>query len=83
MTFKLLAVSAALIGFTVTGAVIPGICDEASSATPVRVAAASQQVAPDFADIIDQSGKIVFQHAGEGSYGEIDRMVAKLLNVNS
>lgn len=187
MTFKLLAVSAALIGFTVTGAVIPGICDEVSSATPVRVAAASQRVAPDFAGIntwfnskplsmadlrgkvvlvdfwtygcvncvntlphvtdlyakykdkglvvvgvhtpefpfersasnvqaalkrhgitypvaqdnesrtwnayrnqywpaqyiIDQSGKIVFQHAGEGSYGEIDRTVAKLLNVNS
>lgn len=187
MTFKLFAVSAALIGFTVTGAVIPGICDEVSSATPVRIAAANQQVAPDFAGIntwfnskplsmadlrgkvvlvdfwtygcvncvntlphvtdlyakykdkglvvvgvhtpefpfersasnvqaalkrhgitypvaqdndsrtwnayrnqywpaqyiIDQSGKIVFQHAGEGSYGEIDRTVAKLLNVSS
>ena len=48
MTFKLLAVSAALIGVAVTGAVIPGICDEAVRATPVVTAAASQQAAPDF-----------------------------------
>jgi len=33
--------------------------------------------------IIDQNGKIVFQHAGEGRYDEIDRTVAKLLNANS
>ena len=33
--------------------------------------------------IIDQTGKIVFQHEGEGSYGEIDRTVAKLLSVSS
>ena len=33
--------------------------------------------------IIDQSGKIVFQHAGEGRYDEIDRTVAKLLNASS
>ncbi|RXH21642.1 thioredoxin [Bradyrhizobium nanningense] len=195
MTFKLLAVSAALIGMAVTGAAIPGLCDEAARATPVvtadaapiQVAAASQQSAPDFAGIntwfnskplsltelrgkvvlvdfwtygcvncvntlphvtelyakyrdkglvvvgvhtpefpfersasnvqaalkrhgitypvaqdndsrtwsayrnqywpaqyiIDQSGKIVFQHAGEGSYDEIDRTVAKLLNASS
>lgn len=187
MTLKLLAVSAALIGIAVTGAVIPGICDEAARATPIVTAAASQQAAPDFAGIsnwfnskplnmadlrgkvvlvdfwtygcvncvntlphvtelyakykdkglvvvgvhtpefpfersaanvqaalkrhgitypvaqdndsktwnaysnrywpaqyiIDQTGKIVFQHAGEGSYGEIDRTVAKLLNASS
>ncbi|MCK1393426.1 thioredoxin family protein [Bradyrhizobium sp. 1] len=195
MTFKLLAVSAALIGIAVTGAVIPGICDEAAratpvvtaAATPIQVAAASQQAAPDFAGIsnwfnskplniaglrgkvvlvdfwtygcvncvntlphvtelyakykdkglivvgvhtpefpfersasnvqaalkrhgitypvaqdndsrtwdaysnrywpaqyiIDQNGKIVFQHEGEGRYDEIDRTVAKLLNANS
>jgi thiol-disulfide isomerase/thioredoxin len=195
MTFKLLAVSAALIGIAVTGAVIPGICDEAARATPVssapatpiQVAAASQQAAPDFTGIsnwfnskplsmadlrgkvvlvdfwtygcvncvntlphvtelyakyrdkglvvvgvhtpefpfersasnvqaalkrhgitypvaqdndsktwdaysnrywpaqyiIDQNGKIVFQHEGEGRYDEIDRTVAKLLNASS
>lgn len=33
--------------------------------------------------IIDQSGKIVFRHAGEGSYDQIERTVAKLLNVAS
>ncbi|MCP3393157.1 thioredoxin family protein [Bradyrhizobium sp. CCGB12] len=187
MTFKLLTVAAALIGFTVTGAVIPGICDEVSRAAPVRVAAASQETAPDFTGIntwfnskplsmadlrgkvvlvdfwtygcvncvntlphvtdlyakykdrglvvvgvhtpefpfersasnvqaalkrhgitypvaqdndsktwnayrnrywpaqyiIDQTGKIVFQHEGEGSYDQIDRTVARLLNMNS
>jgi thiol-disulfide isomerase/thioredoxin len=186
MTLKLLAMSAALIGITVTGAVIPGICDEAASAAPI-VTAASQQAAPDFAGvtnwfnskplsiadlrgkvvlvdfwtygcvncvntlphvtelytkykdrglvvvgvhtpefpfersaanvqaalkrhgitypvaqdnesktwnayrnqywpaqyIVDQSGKIVFQHAGEGRYDEIERTVAKLLNASS
>src|SRR4029453_13792025 len=51
MTFKLLAVSASLIGMAVTGAVIPGICDEAARATPVVTAAASQQTAPDFTGI--------------------------------
>jgi len=33
--------------------------------------------------IVDQSGKIVFQHDGEGQYEQIDRTIAKLLNVNS
>ena len=33
--------------------------------------------------IIDQNGKIVFQHAGEGQYEEIDRTVARLLNAAS
>jgi thiol-disulfide isomerase/thioredoxin len=33
--------------------------------------------------VIDQSGKIVFQHEGEGRYDEIDRTVARLLNANS
>ncbi|MBR1167673.1 thioredoxin family protein [Bradyrhizobium liaoningense] len=187
MTLKLLAMSAALIGITVTGAVIPGICDEAARAAPVVTAAANQQAASDFAGItnwfnskplsiadlrgkvvlvdfwtygcvncvntlphvtelyakyrdrglvvvgvhtpefpfersaanvqaalkrhgitypvaqdnesktwnayrnqywpaqyiVDQSGKIVFQHAGEGRYDEIDRTVAKLLNASS
>ncbi|TWB06806.1 thioredoxin family protein [Bradyrhizobium stylosanthis] len=195
MTIKLLVVSAALIGMAVTGAVIPGICDEAARATPVvaipatpvKVAAASQETAPDFTGIttwfnskplsladlrgkvvlvdfwtygcvncvntlphvtdlyakykdkglvvvgvhtpefpfersasnvqaalkrhgitypvaqdndsktwnaysnqywpaqyiIDQNGKIVFQHAGEGRYDEIDRTVGKLLNASS
>ena len=188
MTFKLLAVSAAVIGFAITGAVIPGICDEATPTAPVKVAAASQAVtAPDFAGIsnwfnskplsiadlrgkvvlvdfwtygcvncvntlphvtelyakyrdkglvvvgvhtpefpfersasnvqaalkrhgitypvaqdnesktwdayrnqywpaqyvIDQTGKIVFQHEGEGRYDEIDRTVARLLNASS
>jgi thiol-disulfide isomerase/thioredoxin len=195
MTFKLLAVSAALIGIAVTGAVIPGICDEAARATPIvsapavpiQVAAANQQAAPDFTGIsswfnskplsiadlrgkvvlvdfwtygcvncvntlphvtelyakyrdkglvvvgvhtpefpfersasnvqaalkrhgitypvaqdndsrtwdaysnrywpaqylIDQNGKIVFQHEGEGRYDEIDRAVARLLNASS
>jgi len=187
MTFKLLAVSAALIGIAVTGAVIPGICDEAAPAVPVVTATSSQDTAPDFAGInnwfnskplniadlrgkvvlvdfwtygcvncvntlphvtdlyakykdkglvvvgvhtpefpfersaanvqaalkrhgitypvaqdndsktwnayqnqywpaqyiIDQNGKIVFQHEGEGRYDEIDRTVAKLLNANS
>ncbi|MBR0961789.1 thioredoxin family protein [Bradyrhizobium japonicum] len=187
MTLKLLAMSAALIGITVTGAVIPGICDEAARAAPITVAAASQQAAPDFTGItnwfnskplsmadlrgkvvlvdfwtygcvncvntlphvtdlyakykdrglvvvgvhtpefpfersaanvqaalkrhgitypvaqdndsrtwnayrnqywpaqyiIDQTGKIVFQHAGEGAYDQIDRTVARLLNASS
>ena len=187
MTLKLLAVSAALIGFAVTGAVIPGICDEVAPAAPMVTAAASQQTAPDFTGIsnwfnskplsiadlrgkvvlvdfwtygcvncvntlphvtdlyakykdkglvvvgvhtpefpfersasnvqaalkrhgitypvaqdndsqtwnayrnrywpaqyiVDQNGKIVFQHDGEGQYEEIDRTVARLLNVAS
>lgn len=33
--------------------------------------------------IIDQNGKVVFQHDGEGQYEQIDRIVARLLNVNS
>jgi thiol-disulfide isomerase/thioredoxin len=33
--------------------------------------------------IVDQSGKIVFQHDGEGQYEEIDRTIARLLNASS
>ncbi len=33
--------------------------------------------------IVDQSGKIVFEHAGEGQYDEIERVVRKLLNLTS
>src|SRR5947207_4812252 len=33
--------------------------------------------------IVDQNGKIVFQHAGEGQYDEIDRTIARLLNAAS
>ena len=33
--------------------------------------------------IVDQNGKVVFQHAGEGQYEEIERTVAKLLNATS
>jgi thiol-disulfide isomerase/thioredoxin len=33
--------------------------------------------------IIDQSGKIVFQHAGEGQYEQMDRTIARLLNASS
>ncbi|MEZ2147261.1 thioredoxin family protein [Bradyrhizobium sp. DN5] len=187
MTFKLLTVAAALIGMAGSGAVIPGICDEAARAAAIVTAAASQQTAPDFTGInnwfnskplsmadlrgkvvlvdfwtygcvncvntlphvtdlyakykdkglvvvgvhtpefpfersasnlqaalkrhgitypvaqdndsktwnayrnrywpaqyiIDQTGKIVFQHEGEGSYDQIDGTVARLLNVNS
>lgn len=187
MTPKLLAVSISLLGFALTGAAIPGICDEVSHPAPITVAAASQETAPDFAGIsnwfnskpltiadlrgkvvlvdfwtygcvncvntlphvtelyakykdkglvvvgvhtpefpfersasnvqaalkrhgiaypvaqdndsrtwnayrnqywpaqyiIDQNGKIVFQHEGEGRYDEIDRTVARLLNANS
>jgi thiol-disulfide isomerase/thioredoxin len=51
MSLRSFAVSASLIGFAVTGAVIPGICDEAAPAAPVAVAAASQETAPDFTGI--------------------------------
>jgi len=30
--------------------------------------------------IIDKSGKIVFEHAGEGAYGEIEQTIERLLN---
>jgi thiol-disulfide isomerase/thioredoxin len=190
MPIRLLTVSAALIGLSLTGAVIPGICDEASRAVPLTFAAAqdtAQGTAPEFAGIsnwfnskplsiadlrgkvvlvdfwtygcvncvntlphvtalyekyrdrglvvigvhtpefpfersaanvqaalkrhgitypvaqdnnsrtwnayrneywpaqyiIDQSGRIVFQHAGEGRYDEIDRTVAQLLSAKS
>ena len=187
MTPRLLAVSASLIGLALTGAVIPGICDEAAPVAPVAVAAASQETAPDFTGIstwfnsrplniadlrgkvvlvdfwtygcvncvntlphvtelyakyrdrglvvvgvhtpefpfersaanvqaalkrhgitypvaqdndsrtwnayrnqywpaqyiIDRSGRIVFQHAGEGRYDEIDRTIAQLLSAKS
>ena len=33
--------------------------------------------------LIDQNGKIVFQHDGEGQYDQIDRTVARLLNASS
>jgi thiol-disulfide isomerase/thioredoxin len=33
--------------------------------------------------IIDQSGKIVFQHDGEGQYEQMDRTIARLLNASS
>jgi thiol-disulfide isomerase/thioredoxin len=33
--------------------------------------------------IIDQNGNIVFHHDGEGEYDQIDRTIARLLNVNS
>ncbi len=51
MTVKLLAVSAAMLAFSVTGAVIPGICDETARAAPMVTAAASQETAPDFTGI--------------------------------
>jgi thiol-disulfide isomerase/thioredoxin len=33
--------------------------------------------------IVDQSGKIVFQHDGEGQYEQLDRTIARLLNASS
>ena len=33
--------------------------------------------------IVDQTGKIVFQHDGEGQYEQIDRTIARLLNAAS
>ena len=33
--------------------------------------------------IVDQSGKIVFQHDGEGQYEQMDRMIGQLLNKSS
>ena len=33
--------------------------------------------------IIDQNGRIVFHHDGEGQYDQIDRMIGHLLNANS
>ena len=33
--------------------------------------------------IVDQSGKIVFFHAGEGQYNEIERTIRSLLNASS
>ena len=33
--------------------------------------------------IVDQSGKIVFEHAGEGQYDEIEQVVRKLLDLTS
>ena len=33
--------------------------------------------------IVDQNGKIVFQHAGEGQYEQIDRTISRLLSANS
>jgi thiol-disulfide isomerase/thioredoxin len=187
MTPRLLAISAFLIGFVLTGAVIPGICNEAARPQPMVTAAANQDIAPDFTGInnwfnskplsladlrgkvvlvnfwtygcvncvntlphvielyakykdkglvvvgvhtpefpfersasrvqaalkrhgisypvaqdndsrtwnayrnqywpaqyiIDQNGRIVFEHAGEGRYDEIDRTVARLLSANS
>jgi thiol-disulfide isomerase/thioredoxin len=33
--------------------------------------------------IVDQNGKIVFQHDGEGQYDQMDRTIARLLNASS
>jgi hypothetical protein len=33
--------------------------------------------------IVDQSGKIVFEYAGEGQYDEMERVVRKLLDLTS
>jgi thiol-disulfide isomerase/thioredoxin len=33
--------------------------------------------------IVDQNGKIVFEHAGEGQYDEMEQLVKKLLDHNS
>ena len=33
--------------------------------------------------IVDQSGKVVYQHAGEGAYEEMDRLIGKMLNTSS
>ena len=33
--------------------------------------------------IVDQSGKIVFEHAGEGAYEEIERTIRRLLETGS
>ncbi|MBI5131433.1 MAG: thioredoxin family protein [Rhodopseudomonas palustris] len=33
--------------------------------------------------IIDRDGKLIYQHAGEGQYDEMDRIVANLLRANS
>ena len=33
--------------------------------------------------IVDQTGKIVFQHDGEGQYEQMDRTIARLLNASS
>jgi thiol-disulfide isomerase/thioredoxin len=33
--------------------------------------------------IVDQSGKIVYQHDGEGQYDQIERTIQRLLNANS
>jgi thiol-disulfide isomerase/thioredoxin len=33
--------------------------------------------------IIDKSGKIVFEHAGEGQYDVIEQMIQQILNTNS
>ena len=33
--------------------------------------------------IVDQSGKIVYQHDGEGQYEQMDRTIARLLNASS
>jgi thiol-disulfide isomerase/thioredoxin len=33
--------------------------------------------------IVDQNGRIVFHHDGEGQYEQIDRTIARLLNVSS
>lgn len=33
--------------------------------------------------IVDRSGKVVYTHAGEGAYEEMDRLIGKLLNATS
>lgn len=33
--------------------------------------------------IVDRNGQVVYTHAGEGAYEEMDRLIGKLLNVSS
>jgi thiol-disulfide isomerase/thioredoxin len=33
--------------------------------------------------IVDQTGKVVYQHDGEGQYDEMDRLIQRLLSANS
>ncbi len=33
--------------------------------------------------IVDQKGRVIYTHAGEGAYEEMDRTIAKLLNASS
>ena len=33
--------------------------------------------------IVDQQGRVIYTHAGEGAYEEMDRTIGKLLNASS